>query len=199
MTEHSTPTERRWITIFCGSSTGFDTQFTESAFELGKQLANNGFGLVYGGASIGVMGAVAEGFLQHKAPVIGVIPKILKKREVAHFHLTELIETETMHERKAIMMQRADAFLTLPGGFGTLEELFEVVTWKQLDIHQKPIFLFNQHGFYSPLLESLVQMSTAGFIQPDKLGLIHSIDDFSTLLNTLIRIKPANHNYSKLV
>lgn len=193
------PIQRRWITIFCGSSTGFDTSFTEVGFEIGKQLASNGFGLVYGGASIGVMGAVAEGFLQHNAPVIGVIPTVLKKREVAHFHLTELIETSTMHERKALMMQKADVFLALPGGFGTLEELFEVVTWNQLGIHNKPIFLFNQNNIYTPLIQSLEHLSKNGFIRFNQLSIIKSIDSMHDLITRLITIPISNHQSSEII
>jgi uncharacterized protein (TIGR00730 family) len=182
-----------WLTIFCGSSSGTQLEFTKDAFELGKWCAENEFGLVYGGASIGVMGAVAEGFLQNGAPVSGVIPTILKKREVAHFHLTELIETETMHERKALMMQRADAFIALPGGFGTLEELFEVITWHQLGIHQKPIFIFNQNGCYDSLIQLVNDMISNGFVRRENTSIYEVFTDLESLKKRLKRITPSSH------
>jgi len=183
----------RWITIFCGSSSGKSPEFTTEAFSIGTWCAQHQFGLVYGGASIGVMGAVAEGFLQNGAPVSGVIPTVLKKREVAHFHLTQLIETETMHERKAIMMQRADAFLALPGGFGTLEELFEVITWYQLGIHAKPIFIFNQNGCYDALLKLIDDMIQNGFVREENTSIYEVFTDLSDLLARLDSVKPSSH------
>jgi uncharacterized protein (TIGR00730 family) len=187
-------TPKKWITIFCGSSSGRDQAFVEHAAELGKTLAQKEFGLCYGGASIGVMGAVANGFLEQNAPVIGVIPSILKKREVAHFHLTELKEVETMHERKAIMMEKADAFLALPGGVGTLEELFEVITWRQLGIHNKPIFIYNQDGFYSELLEMLEQMISKGFIRDENRSLWEVHTELGLLIGALEQIPVQRHN-----
>lgn len=186
----------KWITIYCGSSKGEDKQFTEVANELGKQLALHHFGLVYGGASIGIMGAVSDGFLTHNAPVIGVIPTVLKKREVAHFHLTKLIEVDTMHERKAIMMQKADAFLALPGGYGTLEELFEVITWAQIHIHSKPIFIFNQDGFYDDLVSLMESMIKKGFVREENRSLVQVFSDLHSLLQALVALPKTNQPIS---
>lgn len=187
---------QKWITIYCGSSTGKDKKITEVAHEIGKQLALHNFGLVYGGASIGVMGAVSDGFLVNGAPVIGVIPTVLMTREVAHFHLTELIQVETMHERKAIMMQKADAFLALPGGYGTLEELFEVVTWAQLHIHSKPIFIFNQDGFYDDLVALMESMIAKGFVLEANRNLLHVFDDEQSLIQALVALPSTNQPIS---
>ncbi len=186
-------TPQKWITIFCGSSSGNQDAFTQTATELGKYLANKQFGLVYGGASIGVMGAVANGFLEQNAPVIGVIPTILKRREVAHFHLTQLIEVGTMHERKAIMMEKADAFLALPGGVGTLEELFEVITWRQLGIHQKPVFIYNQNGFYDDLIHLLETMIARGFIRDENRNLWQTYTNFDELKTAILEIPVQRH------
>ncbi|TNE68430.1 TIGR00730 family Rossman fold protein [bacterium] len=187
-------TPHKWITVFCGSSGGFDSTFTETAAELGSTLASKQMGLVYGGASIGVMGAIANGFLKQNAPVIGVIPTVLKTREVAHFHLTELIEVSTMHERKAIMMEKADAFVALPGGVGTLEELFEVITWRQLNIHQKPVFIFNQDGFYDSLIQLLEDMISKGFIRPENRNLYEVHSSLETLTQSLEQVPVQRHN-----
>ena len=189
-----TSSPKKWITIYCGSSSGTNNQYTKQAKELGVNLAKNQFGLMYGGASIGVMGAVADGFLSENAPVIGVIPTVLMKREVAHFHLTELIEVQTMHERKAIMMEKADVFVALPGGFGTLEELFEVATWLQLGIHNKPIYVFNQDGFYDELIKLIESMILKGFVRESNRSLIRFCSTLEELISELVAVQPLPHN-----
>jgi uncharacterized protein (TIGR00730 family) len=156
----------RHIAVFCASSGGANPIFRKSATHLGTLLGKHGFGLVYGGANSGLMGAVAEAALAAGAPVIGVLPSVLKDREIAHLGLTELHYVDTMHERKALMAERADAFIALPGGFGTLDEFVEVLTWAQLGIHAKPCVLVNTHGYFDGLLQFLDHAVAEGFLQP---------------------------------
>jgi uncharacterized protein (TIGR00730 family) len=136
------------ITVFCSASHQLPEKFYQEASEIGALLAEQGHRIIYGGASIGMMGALANGALAKKGKVIGVIPKNILKREIAHDQLEKLIVTEDMHERKANMYQLADCFITLPGGFGTLEETTEIITWNQLEITKKPLFIYNFNGFY---------------------------------------------------
>ena len=145
----------RRVCVFCGSSMGFSPAYAEAAAELGKLLAQRGIGLVYGGAHVGTMGVIADAVLAAGGDVVGVIPRTLQEKEVAHQSLTELHVVESMHERKLAMMDRADAFVTLPGGSGTLEELFETFTWLQLGLHHKPIGLLDVNGYWSGLLTFL--------------------------------------------
>lgn len=154
------------VCVYCGSGPGTDPRFVESAIALGKSLAENGVGLVYGGGSIGLMGAVATSVLEHGGNVIGIIPEFLTKRENALTGAQELIVTHDMHERKRLMFERSDAFVALPGGIGTLEELVEQLTWQQLGRHSKPILLANIGNFWDPLLELLEHMRATAFIRP---------------------------------
>jgi uncharacterized protein (TIGR00730 family) len=154
------------ICVYCGSSPGIDPAFLEAAVHLGTTLAANNIGLVYGGASIGLMGAVADATLRHGGDVHGVMPRSLANKEISHPSLTELIITESMHERKTAMADLADGFIALPGGLGTFEELFEIWTWAQLGFHQKPIGVLNSQKFFDPLLAFLDQSSSAGFVKP---------------------------------
>lgn len=153
------------VCVYCGSSPGFDPVYRQAAHELGTALARAGHGLVYGGGHVGLMGAVADAVLDAGGPVVGVIPQALVDRELAHRGLTELVITGSMHERKAIMVERADAFVALPGGYGTFDELFETLTWLQLGIHAKPIVLFDVDGFFEPLLALADRAVTAGFLK----------------------------------
>jgi uncharacterized protein (TIGR00730 family) len=154
------------VCVYCGSGPGTNPRFVESAIALGKSLADNGVGLVYGGGSIGLMGAVASAVLEHGGQVTGIIPEFLTKRENALTGAQELIVTHDMHERKRLMFERSDAFVALPGGIGTLEELVEQLTWQQLGRHSKPILLANIENFWEPLLELLTHMRTTAFIRP---------------------------------
>ena len=154
------------VCVYCGSGPGTNPRFVESAIALGKSLAENGVGLVYGGGSIGLMGAVASSVLEHGGRVTGIIPEFLTKRENAPTGAQELIVTHDMHERKRLMFERSDAFVALPGGIGTLEELVEQLTWQQLGRHSKPILLANIENFWEPLLELLSHMRTTAFIRP---------------------------------
>lgn len=156
----------RTVCVYCGSGPGTDPRFVESAMAFGRQLAENNVRLVYGGGSIGLMGAVATAVLDHGGRVTGVIPEFLTARENAMKRAQEMIVTRDMHERKRIMFERSDAFVALPGGIGTLEELVEQMTWAQLGQHVKPILLANVAGFWDPFLTLVAHMQKAAFIRP---------------------------------
>ena len=173
------------IVVFCGAGEGTLPIFKEQAFALGTLLAQKQIRLVYGGAKIGLMGAVAEGVLQNGGQVTGVIPSFLLTVEVAHQQLSELIEVPSMHERKRIMQEKSDAIITLPGGFGTLEELFEMLTWSQLGLHQKPIGILNTNGFYDSLLLQIQQMQTYGFLKKENADLIIIETNLEALLKKM--------------
>lgn len=160
------------ICVFCGSSDGNDLAITDAAKQLGKIFAGRHITLVYGAAKIGVMGTIAKSVLENKGQVTGIIPNFLKKKEVVHLGLTKLITTENMHERKLKMQEESDGFIALPGGMGTLEELFEIITWLQLGLHQKPIGLLNINGFYNDLIRMLETMVRKGFLSMDNYNLL---------------------------
>jgi len=178
------------IVIFCGSSEGNDLEILEAALELGKTLAERNITLVYGAAKIGVMGKVAQAALGNKGKVIGVIPDFLMLREVYHDGLSELIITKNMHERKLKMHELSDGIITLPGGFGTLEEFFEMITWAQLGLHQKPIGILNTNGFYDDLLKMLQKMVNQGFLKKENYDMILVDDDVQGLLKQMEEYKP---------
>ena len=159
--------ELRRIAVFCGSSPGRDPAFADAARDLGTLLAERGIGLVYGGGAVGLMGIVADAALDAGGEVVGVIPQHLWDKEVGHRGLSELLIVGSMHERKLAMADRADAFIGLPGGVGTLEELFEAITWTQLGIHAKPVGLLDVAGFYRPLLAFLDDTVDAGFLRTE--------------------------------
>jgi uncharacterized protein (TIGR00730 family) len=154
------------VCVYCGSGPGTNPSFVEAAIALGKALAENGIRLVYGGGSIGLMGAVATSVLDHGGAVTGIIPDFLTSRENALRRIQEMIVTPDMHERKRLMFERSDAFVALPGGIGTLEELVEQLTWQQLGRHSKPILLANIEGFWEPLLALFTHMRATQFIRP---------------------------------
>ena len=153
------------LAVFCASANGTDPIYCEAAEHLGHTLALQNIGLIYGGATVGLMRAVAESCLAHGGRVVGVIPEVLVDLEVAHHGITELHITDTMHTRKALMGQKADAFLILPGGFGTFEEMFEVLAWQTLKLHSKPTLLLNVNGFYDQLLSFLDHAVAAGMLR----------------------------------
>lgn len=155
------------ICVFCGSKSGLNPLFTEAAQQLGQQIAERGYSLVYGGANIGLMKTVADAALAAGGDVIGVMPKHLEAHEISHQHLTQLHIVDDMHSRKAKMAALSDASITLPGGIGTLEELFEIWTWSQLAIHNKPLSLLNVDHYYDPLLEFIDQSVQQAFVKPD--------------------------------
>ncbi len=168
---------KKWVCVFCASAAGASPEYLHAATELGRRIAERGYGLVYGGATVGTMGAVADGALAAGGAVVGVIPDIIKEREIEHRGLTELLVVRTMHERKALLADRADAFVALPGGYGTLDEFIEIVTWAQLRIHAKPCVLVNLRGFYDGFLSFLDHTVREGFIQPENRGLIQVARD----------------------
>jgi uncharacterized protein (TIGR00730 family) len=168
------------ICVFCGSSNGHSPQFKLLADRLGTMLAEKKIGLVYGGGNVGLMGAVANAALAGGTEVIGVIPKHLQTREMAHFQITQLHVVEDMHERKRLMYDFSDAFVIIPGGMGTLDEMFEILTWAQLGLHSKPIYLLNIFGFYDHLILFLKHSHESGFIKDQHINLINVIEDIET-------------------
>ncbi len=155
------------IVVYCGANTGFHTVYAEIAYETGRLLAAKGIKLIYGGGNMGLMGRVADGGLEHGGTVIGIIPNFLAKLEVAHKTLTEVHFVETMHQRKSKMVSLSDGVIALPGGYGTLDELFEILTWGQLQIFHGPIGILNVNGFYDHLLAHLDKMRDEGFLSPE--------------------------------
>jgi uncharacterized protein (TIGR00730 family) len=177
------------VCVFCGSSLGVRPSYVEAARALGTTIAKRGLGLVYGGASVGLMGAVADAALRAGGEVIGVLPKSLQAREIAHLSLTELHVVDSMHTRKAMMAERADAFIALPGGLGTMEELFEVMTWRLIGLHQKPCGLLDVDDYYASLRTFLQNTIDEGFLRKDHLALEVSTDP-GTLLDKLASSPP---------
>ncbi|OXB24825.1 Rossman fold protein, TIGR00730 family [Flavobacterium tructae] len=178
------------ITVFCGSSFGTDKIYQEQAALLGKTLAQQNIELVYGGANVGLMGAVADGVLNEGGKAIGVLPNFLRSKEIAHLGLTELIVVESMHERKTKMNDLCDGVIALPGGFGTLEELFEMLTWGQLGLHKKPIGILNINGFYDSLIELTKVMVEKGLLKPVNQEMLLVSDTIEDLLHQMRNYVP---------
>ena len=177
------------IAIFCGSSEGYSECYRETAYALGNIIAERGMRVVYGGARIGLMGAVADGALDNDGEVIGVIPHFLRTKEVTHEGLTELLLTDTMHERKVKMHELSDAVITLPGGWGSMEEMFEMLTWGQLGLHQKPMGMLNVNGFYDSLRGLADMMVAEGFLKQeirDMLLFSESIEEMLEMMDSYI-------------
>ena len=184
------------ICVFCGSSEGNDSEIYQAALSLGKAFVENNITLVYGAAKIGIMGAVAKSVLEGNGTVVGIIPGFLKKKEVVHLGLTELITTKNMHERKMKMQELSDGFIALPGGFGTLEELFEIITWLQLGLHSKPIGLLNTNGFYDDLIKLIENMVKKKFVSSENYQLLLVDTQIDSLLEKMRRFKqPDLPNY----
>ena len=173
------------ICVFCGSQVGINGLYRQAATDLAQLLVRHGYGLVYGGGRVGLMGVIADAVLASGGEAIGVIPDSLVARELAHTGLTELQVVPSMHARKARMAELADAFIALPGGYGTFEELFEVITWAQLGIHRKPIGLLNVAGYFNALKALVDQAIAEGFIRAEHWHLLTMADDASTLLEML--------------
>ncbi|SEK46622.1 hypothetical protein SAMN04488008_101533 [Maribacter orientalis] len=178
------------IVVFCGSSEGANAVYASNGYQLGATFAMRNIQLVYGGAKIGIMGKVAEGTLNNGGKVIGVIPEFLKLKEVFHEGLTKLIVTQNMQERKLKMHDLSDGIIMLPGGFGTLEEFFEMLTWSQLGLHQYPIGILNTNGFYDPLLTMMKQMVFEGFVKNDHLNTILVDTNIEDLLEKMEQYNP---------
>jgi uncharacterized protein (TIGR00730 family) len=170
------------ICVFCGSADGADPAYGETAKELGRRIAAAGIGLVYGGATAGLMGVLADSVMAGGAEVIGVMPDVLMDREIAHRGITHFHVVKSMHERKALMYEHADAFVALPGGYGTLDEFIEIVTWAQLKIHQKPCILLNVKGYFDGLLAFLDHAMSQGFLKPENRRLIQVAGDVETAI-----------------
>lgn len=176
--------------VFCGSSAGKNSAFLDAAAKVGRTLARRGMGLVYGGGSIGLMGAVADATLAAGGEVVGVIPKALQLRELAHGKLTTLHVVGSMHERKAKMAELAHGFLALPGGMGTLEEFAEILTWGQLGLHARPCGLLDVEGYYRPLIAFFDQAVAQGFLRPEHRQLVLVSEDPDALLDQFLAWRP---------
>ncbi|MFT4576992.1 MAG: hypothetical protein ACI9SI_001931 [Polaribacter sp.] len=177
------------VVVFCGSSIGFNSVYKEAAIELGNYFANNNITMVFGGGKIGMMGVIADTILAEKGDVIGVIPKLLEKEEVVHREVTELIITKKMSDRKVIMSKLIDGYITLPGGFGTLDELFEALTLNQLHIEQKPVGLLNVNGFFDYTLKQLDVMVTEGYLKQQNRDLLLIDTSVDGLLQQMLHYK----------
>ena len=177
------------IAVYCGSSNKVHTSYIDLAFQIGQRIATKGIGIVYGGGNVGLMKAVADGALNKGGDVIGVIPKRLETLELAHPDLTKLFVTQGMHERKALMAQLADGFIGLPGGYGTMEEIMEVITWTQINIHAKPIGLLNVKGFYDGIVHWVDHATKEGFIQPAHRKLLCSHSSLDVLLEQMSQVQ----------
>lgn len=180
----------RSVAVFCGSSEGNDSDMSKYAYSIGELFARNNIELVFGGSKLGLMGKVAAGVLENGGEVTGVIPDFLKTKEVVYTGLTRLITTNDMHERKLKMHELSEGFISLPGGFGTLEEFFEILTWAQLGLHKKPIGVLNIKGFYDDLLELMHKMVEKGFLKKENLKLVLVSDDMEDLLNKMRNFEP---------
>jgi len=187
---HSIPYQIRQVCVFAGSSPGADRAYATTARALGTALARRGISLIYGGASVGLMGILADAALAAGGRVVGILPRGLFRREVAHAGLSELRQVASMHERKAQMADLADAFIALPGGYGTFDELFEVVTWAQIGLHNKPIGLLDVDGYFDPLLALVHHAADSGFVPPDHTHLLLHETDPAALLHRFAAYTP---------
>ncbi len=195
-TQSSNPTAQTTqplIALYCGSRCGNKAIYKEKAIALAEGLADLGFGLVYGGASIGLMGQVADAAINHGAEAVGVIPEFMLDYEIAHNQLTELHVVRNMHERKAMMAERASAFVALPGGLGTFEEILEIATWGQLNQHQKPMMLYNVNGFYDALIAQLDHAVTEGFLPAQHRAKLIVCTHADRVFNVLKNLEAPSH------
>jgi uncharacterized protein (TIGR00730 family) len=178
------------ICIFCGSNHGMGPAYDRAAHEIGVALVERGLGLVYGGGNVGLMGVIADAVLARGGNAVGVIPQALVDKELAHHGLTELHVVRSMHERKALMAELADAFIALPGGYGTLEEFCEIITWTQLGLHHKPSGLLNVEGYYDPFLAQIENAVKTGFIRKEYRSLIVVGNEPRALIERLLQSRP---------
>ncbi len=178
------------ISVFCGSSEGNDPEISSEAYLLGQTLAKRNIVLVYGAAKIGIMGRVAQGTIEGGGEVVGVIPVFLKTKEIVHTELTELIITDNMHDRKVIMYEKSDGFIIIPGGFGTMDEFFEITTWGQLGLHTKPIGILNTNGYYDALITQCKMMVERGFLKQENLDAVVVDVTIEGLLEQMNNYKP---------
>ncbi len=173
------------VCVYCGSSSKVDDAFKQAAIDLGKYIAEQKWGVVYGGGRVGLMGLVADSALEKGGEVIGIIPEHIQGREVEHTDLTELHVVDTMHVRKQMMVDRSEAFVILPGGIGTLDEFFELITWKQLGLHDKPIVIVNVNGYWTKLIEAVENIANEGFMRQEDLKMYHVVDKVEDVVETL--------------
>lgn len=178
------------LCVYCGSSVGASPKFAAAAERLGSELAQRGIRLVYGGGRVGLMGVLADAVLRGGGSVTGIIPGHLQNREVGHSELSDLIVVETMHERKAKMSELADAFAVLPGGLGTLDETFEIVTWRQLRLHDKPVVIIDIDGYWRPLQTMIADMVKGGFVRPEHAALFTVVEDVDTAFEAFEQMPP---------
>lgn len=182
------------ILVYCGANSGKNPAFKEAAEALGARFAKDNIRLIYGAGSVGLMGVIADAVLANGGQVTGVIPDFLVKMEVGHRGLTEIHVVESMHERKALMEKLCDGIITLPGGFGSIDELFEILTWAQLGLHQKPIGILNVNGFYDFLLKQLEVMVQEGFLKLESHDLLLVADNIDDLLEKMKNFQPTTHH-----
>lgn len=178
------------ISVFCGSSEGNDEDIIVTAYKLGEVFANKGITLVYGAARIGIMGKVAQGVMEHNGKTIGIIPNFLRTKEIVNTELCELIVTQNMHDRKVKMYEKSDGFIIIPGGFGTMDEFFEITTWGQLGLHTKPIAILNINGYYDALIEQCRVMVERGFLKQENLDAVVVDTTIEGLLDKMNNYKP---------
>lgn len=188
------------VCVYCGSRNGVRPAYRDLALRLGTAIGRRGWQLVYGGGRAGLMGAVADATLAAGGTVVGVIPESLMNLEVGHAGLTELHVVQTMHQRKQLMAERSHAFIAMPGGIGTFEELFEVWTWRHLAYHDRPIGLLDAEGYWAPMLQFLRHSVTEGFMGDDQMAMLHSDDQVERLLDTLATRAgdPTDDNFSRI-
>jgi hypothetical protein len=190
----------RRLCVYCGSSGAVDRQYREAATELGARLAVAGIGLVYGGGRVGLMGLLADAVLAGGGEVIGIIPARLRDAELAHPDATEMVVVESMHERKRLMSENADAFAVLPGGIGTLDEMFEILSWKQLGLHDKPILLADIGGYWAALRVLLDDIVTKGFARPEARALVRVVPTVAALMAALEAVpEPRRDSEARLI
>lgn len=175
------------LCVYCGSKLGGEPGYTELAQALGRRCAEQGVAIVFGGGRVGLMGALAEAALNGGGHVIGIIPEHLERLEVGYTDVSELLVVDSMHTRKRLMAERSDAFCVLPGGFGTLDEMFEILTWKQLGLHDKPVVILDHEGFWQPLLQLFAHQQAAGFLRPEHIGLFDVAPDVDSLFEAIDR------------
>ncbi|WP_426430763.1 TIGR00730 family Rossman fold protein [Winogradskyella sp. HB-48] len=178
------------ISVFCGSSEGNDNEIITTAYTLGKEFAQKSITLVYGAAKIGIMGKVAEGVMENGGKTIGIIPAFLETKEIVNTELTELIVTQNMHDRKVKMYEKSDGFIIIPGGFGTMDEFFEITTWGQLGLHTKPIGILNINGYYDALIAQCEIMVQRGFLKQENLDAVVVDTTIEGLFDKLNNYKP---------
>ena len=181
------------ILVYCGANVGSKPIYKETAEKLGKTLAIKHLRLIYGGGSVGLMGIIADNVLANGGDVVGIIPNFLDRLEVGHKNLPQMHKVETMHERKAMMEQLCDGIITLPGGYGSMDELFEILSWAQLGLHKKPVGLLNVNGFYDALLVQLDKMVEDGFLKKENKNLLLVSDDIEDLLEKMTSFKADFH------